>query len=208
MFRRRAAAVLLLGALQVAAVGSGQDVAGFAVWTPSSAIERAEETAREEIAGAMQQAAASLGLTLDASDLVYLSCGDLVLVVAGAEGFGETGSAIRPTVTDVGVIYTSRDANIRFGDGEHGRLPSGFHAIRVEADAGERVHDPGITILEISTGSEDVLAIPVALLAPGAERAFALTLEPGEAGAETEASITWCGELFGVELRLVFELTD
>jgi len=87
MLRKAGRATALL--LAVAVLGStGQRATQFAASTPASRIAEATEAAYEEVHGAMEEAAASMGLALDTSDLVFLCRGALVVASAGAAGSG------------------------------------------------------------------------------------------------------------------------
>jgi len=201
MLQRRVAAGGVLIAVAVLC-GAGRQATQFAASTPASRIAEAKEAAYEEVRGAMEEAAASMGLALDTSDLVFLCRGELVAAAAGAARFGAPSRALGPLPGDLlGLIYVSKESELRFGDGQLGTRPPGFHAVRVAPDAERNVHDPGITILEVFASTEDVgTALPVELLPGGAERAIGVCLEVDPGGAQDVVCFSWIGPAFGVRL--------
>ena len=203
MLQRRVAAGVVLIAVAVLC-GTGRQATQFAASTPASRITGATEAAYEEVRGAMEEAASSMGLALDTSDLIFLCRGELVAASAGAAGFGGSGRATGPLPGELlGLIYVSQDTEIRFGDGQVGTRPPGFHAVRVTPEAERNVHDPGITILEVFASTEDVgTALPVELLPGGAERAIGVCLEVDPGGAQDVVCFSWIAPAYGVRLCL------
>ena len=171
-------------------------------------ITGASGALRGRIAEAMEQAASSFGLVLDTTDLVYICRGDLVVVNCGVSA----GSSAVPSAEaslDVGLIYTSREVEIRFGDGVRGRRLPGFYAVRlstaVAGTGSEPEHDPGITLLEIIGDSgAPALTVPVAMLPPTSDRRLTACLDVGSDGAEDTLCLGWFGSGFGI--RLCFAL--
>jgi len=203
MLQRRVAAGVVLIAVAVLC-GTGRQATQFAASTPASRITGATEAAYEEVRGAMEEAASSMGLALDTSDLIFLCRGELVAASAGAAGFGGSGRATGPLPGELlGLIYVSQDTEIRFGDGQLGTRPPGFLAVRVAPEAERNVHDPGITILEVFASTEDVgTALPVELLPGGAERAIGVCLDGDADGTHGVLCFSWAGPAFGVRLCL------
>jgi len=194
---------ILLGAL-VAFAASGQNVSTFSIRTPGTAVSEADNAFREAVVAATEQAAESLGVVLDTSDIVIVSRDDVVVVCAGAASFGESGDGLPVGLIDIGLIYTSREVDVRFGDGEHGTLPSGFHAVRVQAAATRGAHDPGIALLELTGDpSATEASQPFELVSPVSVRTLAAGLEVDSDTGEVCLVFGWYGPQFGVELRAV-----
>ncbi len=214
MFRKVVTGVLVAAASVV--VWAHQP--GFvATRLPSSVIADANEALRLQLGQVMDQMARSLGLTLDTRDLVYICRDDLIMVNSGVAGFEDAESSTGVLQIDVGLIYLSREATVRFGDGKLGaRLPAGFHVVRVSVDRSRPVQDPGITILEMAESSgRSVLSFTVAALPPSEERRLTASLLVGPSAAESSAPsgaeseiedivcLGWYGPQFGCEMCAV-----
>ena len=182
---------------------------------PGAVIADANEALRVQLSQAMEQMARSLGLTLDARDLVFICRDDLIMANSGVAGFEDAESSTGVLRVDVGLIYLSREATVRFGDGKLGsRLPAGFHVVRASVDRSRTVHDPGTTILEIAESSgRSVLAFTVTALPPPDERRLTASLAVGpsldDSGVggriEDVACLGWYGPRFGCEMCIVLE---
>ena len=101
--------------------------------TPEAKLAQADAALREAVAAAMEQVAVRFGMTIDARDMIYVSRDDLIMASAGEAHFH---LSTRPSTAAVetialGLIYLSEEGEVRFGDGIRGRIPAGFHAVRV-----------------------------------------------------------------------------
>ena len=185
---------------------------------PRSVIADANEALRLQLSQVMDVTARSMGLTLDTTDLVYICRDDLIMVNGGIAGFEAAESSTGALQVDVALIYLSREATVRFGDGKLGsRLPAGFHVVRATVDRSRAVHDPGVTILEITEISgSSALAFTVATLPTSDERRLtaSLAVEPSatessmlSSGGRVEdvACVGWYGPQFGCEMCAVLE---
>jgi hypothetical protein len=172
--------------------------------TTAARMAEADEAFREKIVDAMEQAAGSLDLVLDLSDLVYLGNDDLLVVIAGVAGFEDEASSDPVFRADIGLMYASQETEVRFGDGEVGsRLPTGFHAVRVEVNQARNAHDPGVTILEAVASSEmPAIALPITLLPPSARRTLTACQAISESGDAEVLVLGWHGRKFSVEVEL------
>jgi hypothetical protein len=207
MLRKVAAGALSL-VLALAMLGSsGQQATLVATRTPASLIVAANEALRQEIAQAMEQAATSMGLVLDTSDMVYICRDDLIVASACAAGFEYPESLASALVADVGLIYVSREATVRFGDGELGsRLPAGFHNVRAAYGQSTSTHDPGITLLELHSSSDTtVLEFSADLLSPASGRKLTASLELDADEAYDAVCLGWYGGRFSIRLCVTFE---
>jgi len=205
MLRQAVSAALLVVLSLVGLHGSGQQILAVASRIPASMIAEASEALREQIIEAMDQAADSYGVELDTSDVVYLCRHDIVLACAGVAGFEDAERSASPAAVDVGLVYFSREVEVRFGDGAYGKRPPGFHAVRVTLNPSRSAHDPGITLLELA-GSSDAtdLRFPIELLGPTAGRMVTACLDVDAATGTSEACLGWFGRGFSIRLCLVF----
>ncbi|UCF09916.1 MAG: hypothetical protein JSW65_07615 [Candidatus Bipolaricaulota bacterium] len=202
MLRKTAAGIWLV-VLSLTTACLGGQTSLVAIRTPGSLIEEAEEVFRAELIEAMERAAESLGVILDTTDVVFLAHNDLLVVSAGAAGFEDAASSEPVLHADVGLIYLSQETEVRFGDGRVGsRLPAGFHAVKVAIDQTRNVHDPGVTILEMTSGGTAAsVEIPTTMVDPSSERVLVVGLSLDPDGALV-ARLGWFGRSFGVELEV------
>jgi hypothetical protein len=210
MFRKVAIGVFFVILSLAGLVSSGEQATIVAIRTPASLIAEASEALRQQIGQAMEQAARSLDLVLNTADLVYICRDDIIVVSAGVAGFEDVESSTPVLRTDVGLIYLSREVEVRFGDGVRGsRLPSGFYAVRVTVDQSRSESDPGITLIELLDGAGTaILEFPTTLLpaATGRELTASLALDTDE--REGVACLDWYGRRFTIRICVHFELND
>lgn len=195
-------AVLALAGL----ASSGQQATLVSTRTPASLMVEASETLRGEIGKAMEQAATSMGLVLDTRDMVYVCRDDFIVASAGAVGFENAESSTPVLHADIGLIYVSREGEIRFGDGERGsRLPAGFHSVRAAYRQSTSTHDPGITLLELQGSSDPpVLEFPTELLPPASGRKLTASLELDADEAYDAVCLGWYGTRLSVRICVGF----
>jgi hypothetical protein len=175
------------------------------VW-PQLMIAEANEVLRQQIGQAMDQAALSLGLTLNTSDLVYICRDDLIMVAAGVAGFEDAENSTGVSQVDVGLIYFSREGGVQFGDGQHGTRLPGFYAVRATINPGRSTHDPGITLLELLGGSgTTTLTFPITLLPPATERKLTASLDLDADEGESVACFGWSGPRFTIKVCVTFK---
>jgi len=170
---------------------------------PQMMISGASDVLRGQVAQAMEQAASSFGLVLDTSDLAYVCRDDIIVVNCGASA---SAGASDDVSVDVGLIYVSREVEIRFGDGEHGKRPPGFYAVRLAFDSerGSAAHDPGVALLElVGNSTPPVPGILVEVLPPTLTRELTVCLDVEREGQEEQLCLGWFGAGFGIRLCLV-----
>jgi len=205
MLRKVVSAALVVVLQLVGLHGSGQQTLAVASRTPASTIAEASEALRERITQAMEQAAGSYGLELDTSDIVYLCRHDIVLACAGVAGFEDAARSASLAAVDVGLVYFSREVEVRFGDGAYGTRPPGLYAVRVALNPSRSTHDLGITLLELagSAGSTG-LTLPAELLEPTAQRIVTACLDVDAEEGRGTACLGWFGRGFSIRLCVVF----
>lgn len=210
MLRNVVTGVLFVILPLVGLVGAGQQATVVAVRTPASMIAEANEALRQQIGQAMEQAARSFGLTLNTSDLVYICRDDIIIVSAGVAGFEDAKSSTPMLRADVGLIYLSREVEVRFGDGVRGsRLPSGFYAVRATVDQTRNPHDPGITLLELCDSSGTTISEFQTTLLPAATgRTLTASLDLDTDEAEGTACFGWSDRRFTIKICVTFEPGD
>jgi hypothetical protein len=173
---------------------------------PQLIIAEANEVLRKQIGQAMEQAARSLGLTLNTSDLVYICRDDLIIVNTGVAGFEDAESSTRVSQVDVGLIYFSREVDVRFGDGKIGSRLPGFYAVRATMNPSRSTHDPGITLLELlGSSNTTTLTFPITLLPPAAERKLTASLDLDADEGESVACFGWSGPRFTIKVCVAFK---
>jgi len=186
-----------------------QQTAIISTPAPESSIADATEALRGDIAQAMEQTTDTFGLELDLSDLLHLSQGEIVVVVAGVVGFENAAPPTSVAPVNLGLIYLSETFDVRFGDGIVGRRSPGFYAIRVSMQPSTSAHDPGITLLEILGSSEsEPLSFPIELAGPATQRALTVCLEQDPETGMDAICLGWHGLGFTAQLCIQFAPVD
>ncbi|MFC2083300.1 hypothetical protein ACFLSG_04600 [Candidatus Bipolaricaulota bacterium] len=214
MLRKAATGILVVA---ISFMGCAFQSSLVSVRAPGSMIADANETLRLEVGQAMEQAADSLGYALDTRDLVMICRDDVILVNCGIAEFENVVSSTGLLQVDLGLIYVSREAEVRFGDGEHGKIPPGFYAVQATIGRSSAAHDPGITLLELfSSSGNSILEFPVTAQPPSEVRRLTVSLGVNTLSAvlsaqssstgqtEDAACLGWYGPELGCEMCLVF----
>lgn len=174
---------------------------------PKLIIGTASEVLRSQIVQAMEQAASLFGFALDNGDWAYICRDDLIIINCSVSGSETVALNSGDVSIPVGLFYVSHEGTIRFGDGEHGRRPPGFYAVRLASGpaARETVHDPGIALLELVGDSAGPgLTLPTELLPPTSTARVTACLDVGSDGQDS-VCLGWSGADFSV--RICFTLT-
>jgi len=202
---QKVCAIVSIVVLSIVALPSlGQQAALVAVPLPDAVMAAASEVLREEVAVAMEQAARSFGLVLDTGDLVYACRDDFVVASAGAAGFEDADSSVAGSSTALGLVYFSREVEVRFGDGVRGKRPAGFYAVRVSTEQSSRAHDPGITLLElVGIADTEIVTLPTELLAATPERRLTLCMRHDLTEGEDTVCFGWFGRLLSASFCVV-----
>ena len=170
--------------------------------TPETQIAQADAALRAALASAMEAVARRFGMAIDASDMIYVSRDDVIIANAGEASFHlparSSSSAVQ--VVELGLIYLSEEGEVRFGDGVRGRIPAGFHAMRVRISS-------ATTMMEAYDEAGRIVArLPVALGPPTTARKLTASLEVDVENQEATGCVDWHGKKFSAELCLTFSL--
>jgi len=205
---RRVAAGMMVVAFSV--IGCAYQTTMVSVQVPASVIVDANEVLRLEICSVLEHRARSQNLTLDTSDLLYICRDDFIMISAGVAGFEDVEGSTGVIAVDVGMIYFSREVQVRFGDGKLGtRLPTGFYTVRAVVSQSSTAHDPGITLLEIFDSSgHGMIEYQATTLPPSDERTLTASLDvrstSGE-GTHDVACLGWVTQQFSCEMCVVID---